>query len=302
MRALRGDQRGFTLIELIVAMSLMMIVLGATLTAFTDFTNANQRVEQQNDAQNRARLASDALARELRNMASPTDGLTNAIDKAESYDLVFKSVDQALPGGSQNTRSLRRIRYCFDSSLPTNGRLWRQVQTWTSSTVPAVLSTASCPGSGWPTTILVADKMSNRVGGADRPVFSYLYRGGQTTPNILSLRTDLFVDVTSKGSPAETRLSSGVFLRNQNRSPQAVFNVTLTVNPGSLVFNGSASSDPEGKNLTYEWYVDGSQTPVGTGLIYNYAVTGPRVVNVTLKVYDPAGLAGTAGPQAVNVP
>ena len=32
--------------------------------------HANQRVEQQNDAQNRARLTSDTLARELRNMAS----------------------------------------------------------------------------------------------------------------------------------------------------------------------------------------------------------------------------------------
>jgi prepilin-type N-terminal cleavage/methylation domain-containing protein len=295
---LGADQRGVTLIELLVAMSLMMIVLGATLTSFTDFTNANQRVEQQNDAQNRARLASDALARELRNMASPVDGLTNSIDKAEAYDLVFKSADRVLPAGSQNARNLRRIRYCFDTSQPTNGRLWRQVQTWTSSAVPAVPSTASCPDSAWPTTILVADKMTNRLGGADRPVFAYLSNGGGSPAHIRGVHTDLFVDVTPTGTPAETRLSSGVFLRNQNRSPKAAFSVT--VKPGSLVLNGSGSSDPEGSNLTYEWYVDGSK--VGTGMVFNYPITGPRTVSVWLWVSDSAGRKNQAAAQAVTVP
>ena len=296
MTRLARDEGGFTLIELLVAMSIMTVVLGATLTAFTDFTSADHRNDEQNDAQDRARVASDGLARELRNLASPTNELPQAVDKAEPYDLVFKAADPVMPAGSLNSWNTRRIRYCLDAANPSDEQLWMQTQTWTSATVPDVPATVSCPDPAWSTQTLVADKLTNREAGRDRPVFYYL--GGSALEDITGVRTNLFVDVNPNASPAEVHLSSGVFLRNQNRVPKAAFDVT--VKPGALVFNGSASEDPEGDNLRFEWYV--GPVKVGDGVVFNYPVTGPKVLDVTLKVYDPAGLEGVAGPEPVNVP
>ena len=298
MSRLHQEQSGFTLIELLVAMTIMTVVLGATLTAFADFTNADHRNDVQNDAQDRARLATDRLARELRNLASPTNELPQAVDKAQPYDLVFQAADPVLPAGSLNTWNTRRLRYCLNASNPNDERLWMQTQTWTTPAVPPAPATGSCPDGAWSTQTLVADKLVNRIGGQDRPVFYYL--GGSALVDITGVRTHLFVDVNPNETPAETPLSSGVFLRNQNRVPTAAFEVT--VKPGALLFNGSASGDPEGDNLRFDWYVNGSKVDACKGVVCNYAVTGPRVVAVTLKVYDPAGLEGVAGPRSVTVP
>ena len=58
---------------------------------------------------------------------------------------------------------------------------------------------------------------------------------------------------------------------------------------------------PEGDDLDYDWYVNG--TKVGTGVVLSYTVpgTGTRTVNVQLKVYDPAGLEGVSVTKAVTV-
>jgi prepilin-type N-terminal cleavage/methylation domain-containing protein len=295
---LRRDQRGVTLIELLVGMTLTTIVLGATLTVFEGFVRADRRTGKQNDAQDRVRTATDRLARELRNVASPTEGLPEALDKAEPYDLVFKTADPVRESGSLNAWNTRRIRYCLDSSQPDDGRLWMQVQRWTTATAPPVPSTASCPSAVWPTQVIVADNIVNRSGGRDRPVF--YYSGGPSLTDITGIRTDLFIDVEPAQRPAESRLSSGVFLRNQNRAPNAGFSVTLKQR--TLVLNGSASRDPEGANLTYEWSVDGE--PAGSDIVVSYDVpgSGPRDVNVSLTVSDPAGLKATFGPQVVRVP
>jgi prepilin-type N-terminal cleavage/methylation domain-containing protein len=297
MRRLSGEQ-GFTLVELLVAMSLMVMVLGATLTTFTNFGNANRRNQSLNDAQDRARVAGDRLARELRNLSSPTNELPAAVEKATPYDLMFLTVDAAKPSGSLNDFNSRRVRYCLNTSSPTDERLWVQTQTWTTAAAPAAPSTTSCPDSAWPTQQIAADKIVNRIGGQDRPVFFYTMVGSDLT-TVSAIRTELFVDVDPGQAPAEARLSSGVHLRNQNRKPTASF--TSTVNGSTVTLNGSASEDPEGDSLRYAWF-NGS-TKVGSGVIFSYLVpgSGTRTVSLTLKVYDGPGLEGVAGPQAVTV-
>jgi prepilin-type N-terminal cleavage/methylation domain-containing protein len=296
MRGLARAEQGFTLIELLVAMTTMLMVLGATLTGFTDFTNANRRTELQNDAQDRARLASDQLARDLRNLASPTNELPEAVDKAQPFDLVFKEVARVLPPGSQNTWNVRRVRYCLDSSNPDDERLWMQIQTWTTASDPGMPSTSTCPGSAWGSTRLVAGNLVNRSEGQDRSVFTYA--GGTELTEVSGVRTSMYIDENPGKSPVETHLASGVFLRNQNRAPQASF--TAVTKPGTIVLNGSASQDPEGDNLEYDWYADGSKA--GSGVVFNYATAGPRTVQLQLKVYDPAGLEGVSDTQEVTVP
>ena len=297
MKALRRDQRRFTLIEVLISMSLMTIVLGATLTLFEDFSSADRRNDKQNESQDRVRHATDKLARDLRNLASPTNELPLAVDKAEPYDLVFKAADPTEASGSLNAWNTRRVRYCLDSSRPNDGRLWAQTQTWTSLAVPALPATLSCPDTSWSTQTLVADNITNTADGQDRPVF--FYNGGPALEDITGVKTELFVDVEPGPNPAETRLSSGVFLRNQNRVPTAQFNVV--VKNGALLLNGSASTDPEGDNLKYEWWVNGAR--VGTGVVLNHPVpgTGPRAATVRLTVSDSAGLKTESDPQVVTV-
>src|SRR5205823_887029 len=80
-------------------------------------SDAQRRV----DAEDRARQAEEAIARDLRNLASPTPSQPQAVDRAGGRDLVFKTVDPVGPNAGQNTANVERVRYCLDSA----GRLWR---------------------------------------------------------------------------------------------------------------------------------------------------------------------------------
>jgi hypothetical protein len=103
----------------------------------------------------------------------------------------------------------------------------------------------------------------------------------------------------------ETRLGSGVTLRNQNRVPVARLDVALSGQ--KLVLNGSASEDPEGMPLTYQWYVDPptplpdcTLTPQPTscrapGVVIDIPVPQDNLVHkIVLLVKDPAGLPAIA--------
>ena len=126
----------------------------------------------------------------------------------------------------------------------------------------------------------------------------------------------LWVDVDMKAKPAETSLQSSVFLRNQNRKPVAVF-TTPVVNGGTIVLNGSQSSDPEGKALEYFWYdsavttnlcvpeppADLPQTGcVAQGIVTSYTPGSPGIYNLYLIVRDPATLTDQTTTQPACLP
>ena len=71
MSARRED--GFSLIELLLAMTLSLLLLGATLAVFATAERGHRDNQRQNEAQDQVRFATDSLARRLRNLASPTD-------------------------------------------------------------------------------------------------------------------------------------------------------------------------------------------------------------------------------------
>ena len=105
-----------------------------------------QLTERQNDVEPAARQATDRLARQLRNLASPADVITTStstqpksVDRNLPYDLVFKDVDDGAPRRpTLNRANVRRVRYCLQTSShlgggfasPTRGVLWMQTQTW----------------------------------------------------------------------------------------------------------------------------------------------------------------------------
>jgi hypothetical protein len=289
------DEGGYTLLELLAGMTLTLVTVGATLGLLSNFETTTRENEKQNDAQEEVRRGVNRLAGDLRNLASPTPQQPNAVEKAGPYDLVFQTVDPIGPNEGANPSNIRRVRYCLDSSDPGRGKVWSQTQTWTSSAVPPMPSTDSCPDGGWGNHRLAAEHVTNRNGGREAAVWAY---NSTTLSEISSIRTELYVDDEVGKDPAETRLSTGVFLRNQNRRPTARFTPTVA-GSGHVLLNGWNSSDPEGDTLTYVWYEE--STEIGRGITLDYAVpgTGPRTFR--LKVLDSAGLEHESEPQDVNV-
>ena len=286
---------GFTLVELLTAVSIMAVVLGATLSLFEHFTVTTQRNIAQNDAQDHARTAVDRIVREMRNHGAAAPDQELGIDRATETDLIFQTVDRPKPAGSANSRNVRRVRYCFDSFDPANGRLWFQSQSWTTATTPALPPTASCPSSGWDEERLLVEHIVNRYNGQNRPVFS---PDSTQASHVSSIRTSLWIDMDPLELPAEQQLATSIFLRNQNQAPEAAFTFLVSQN-GSVVLNATGSSDPEGERIKYTWY-QGS-TIIGEGLTATWPDPGSGSYTVTLTVTDQSGLNESTS-QTVVVP
>jgi len=274
----------------LVACTLFIVVMGASLTTFEAFISTAGDATGRTDAQDAARSAADRIARDLRNLASPTPEQPQAVDyaSADGRDLIFTTVDPEGPNAGTNATNTKRVRYCLDGA----GSLREQTQTWITETIPAVPSYAACPGTGWTRTTVAATDIVNDAGTA---VFSY---DSSVLTDISQIHVNLLVDTDTVRSPRATSLSTGVFLRNQNRRPTSSFEATRTA--GGFVLNGSASVDPEGDPLRYTWF-DGS-TEIGTGITFTYTglVDGSSHA-LHLEVADPAGLTGVSATQTVTV-
>jgi type II secretory pathway pseudopilin PulG len=289
------EEGGFTLAELLVGAMLMIIVMSASLGVLDQFRQLSTRTEQRVDLQDHARQVSRELARSLRNIA-PSPESPVVIERADAYDLVFRTVDRPRPDSGDNALNLRRVRYCLDASNPGRAKLYEQTQRWDTPAAPAAPESASCPAADWDGSRLVGDHLTNQSDGSDRALWTY----GQTaTGQITSVKVNLFLNEEPEMSEREVALQTGVYLRNQNRAPTALF----TAAPAGLrhvLLNGSTSSDPEGNPLDYYWFVNGAE--VGRGLIFDYAAPAGGTYEFRLDVRDPSGLLGRSGTQTVVLP
>ena len=294
MRDRRGEA-GFTLIELLIAMSLITFVVMATISAFVSF-NRNERVNRlQNESQDEARLTMERLSSQLRNLASPNDNVPKSVEKAEPYDLVFLTVDAVKPVGSTNARNIKRVRYCVGPEVNGKSPLVRQQQTWQVVNPPPSFSTAGCPNASWGNDTVVADDVVNTLQATPVPVFTFT-PDPAPLDDITAIRADLVVDVNPGQSPAAVDLTSGIFLRNQNRAPTASCTAQSSGNGLQVALNGSASEDPEGFNMKeYTWYADGNTTtPVAEGVVAIWSAPSNGAHTFELHVEDQGGLTDTA--------
>jgi type II secretory pathway pseudopilin PulG len=303
------DQSGMTLIELQIVLVLMVGVLGATLTTFNQSEETRRVNQDQNDAQDQNRRAIDTIARDLRNLASPSTQNPVAVERNEAEDLIFKTVTPVKANGSANDRNITRMRYCLGTSSGGKASLLRQEQTWVTPEPPPDLPMGTtCPDSAWPAIAggsgnsrAVAQNVVNREHGA--PVFSY---DATSTASVYSIGIELLVDANPARSPSASRLASGVFLRNQNQAPQASGTATDTGTGHRLLLNGTASVDPEGGTIaTYEWFADGNfTTAVASGPVVYWTPSGtswPQTHDITLRVIDSGGRKGEITLEDVNV-
>jgi type II secretory pathway pseudopilin PulG len=299
---LAREQSGFTLVELLTSMGIMILVLGATLTTLEGFGSTTTRSQELLRAQDQARIALGRAARELRNASAyVTDsGQPSAIVRAGPSDLIMQTVNPQPGGaGNANTLNLMRVRYCLDAATAT---FWRQQQTWTTATHPAVITAVACPSPDWGASNQTA-VAADAVNGDARRVFTY-NSGNANDVNaepppledISSVRIALWVDVNPGRAPAETQLHTGVFLRNKNRRPVA--DCTAAATGSSYVsLNGSRSSDPEGGLLTYAW-ADGATSIAVAGSLISYRAPTTGTHTFTVTVTDPGGLSTSATCQA----
>jgi prepilin-type N-terminal cleavage/methylation domain-containing protein len=329
------SQAGFTLIEVLLVCTLFLVITGLTLATFGRMDRRTADNRKLNDAADIARNAMDTASRQLRNLANYTKTSTATpptIDTALPYDFIFQTSD----------KDKNWVRYCLDTSAPAspgNARLWQSEKPAAATgTVAPVTSgmRGPCPGTGWTRTRVVADHIDNTYAGKDRPVFDYACgpgapagcpSGSADYQRIRTVSFETFVDWNPAKRPTELRVSSSVYLRNQNEPPTASFTWLPSGTARRVMLNGSASSDPEGRTLTYYWFkttgptsdqllaMSKCQEPTNDPTSPNMIGTGPTLsytfptgdasgsnVNIWLVVVDPGCLSATSTPQAVKVP
>jgi prepilin-type N-terminal cleavage/methylation domain-containing protein len=267
----RRSQRGFTLIEVLVAMMLAGVVIGVALGAFNTFQTQAHLDNIRNETQDSARSAIDRLEHDLRNVAAPKATLPGAIERAEPYSIVFQKVDgtgkTASEPGNKNTSNAMRVRYCLDDSNPLNETVWRQEERWTSEAEPPVPPLTNCPekveesAERWQTSTKLVPHVTNRVGGQGGPeqpqrhLFQYSPNEAEVG-KITAVIATVFVNLSPGKLPGESELTSAVSFRNGNRPPTA--SCTANLEGTNILLNASESTDPEGLALTYKWWDNGT--------------------------------------------
>ena len=326
---LRSEQAGFSLPEVLMATVLMLLLLGTTLTVLSTFERTTSINQRQNDAQEEARRTTARLARELRNLASPgaVTELPKAVERAQPQDLAFLTVENTGGPSGNNSGNVKRVRYCLTAPSGDKQSLVKQEQRWSGATgdpAPTLPGSSDCPAAvtpgstnRWHSRAFVNTNVTNGTG---RPFF--LYRTLSATcdaapdssddcrEEINAIDTQLFIDVNPGRRPTESELRTGVFLRNQNRRPTATFEYEpLSAATHEVLFNASASSDPEASRLDFRWFLgpDNTGTPLPeTGPVIRHSFTAAEAagspVEITVEVTDGAGLVSTFTRDDVVIP
>lgn len=254
IRTLLRQSGGFALVELLVVMSISTVILGGSLMTFETLVRDQRKNENRFDTAEQARNAIDHQARQLRNLARRPNN-TVVIDTIGDYDFIFQTSDP----------NRTWVRYCLDltGGAKRGDRLWMSERKVPATATQAVTGgmRADCPGTDWTQQTVVAQDVVNRLPQLDRPLFAFRCLDGTsacasstaTSDQIVNVDTRLFVDTTPLAAQAELQVSTSVFLRNQNQMPTASFTATRT-GVRTYLLNASASSDPEGRTLSYHWF------------------------------------------------
>jgi type IV pilus assembly protein PilW len=186
---------GFTLVELMVSMSIGMVILAAVTATFMSQTRIYNAQEQINEMQQNARGALDIITREVK-MAGykPNAGGFNGVTYSTTQLMIQADLDSDGAISTSSTAN-EQIRYVFDSA---NQRITRAV------------------GSG--SAQVIAEHISAFT-------FSYLDTNGTTTTVTADIR-QVSISITALTAKPDPNYTSNGGYRN--------YIVSATITPGNL--------------------------------------------------------------------
>jgi type II secretory pathway pseudopilin PulG len=290
-------QHGFTVVELLVAMSLAVGLFAVTLGVLDVFQRDNHFNLLRNETQDNARTAIDRLARELRNVSAPSVKEAGALEQAGRYALTFQTINSTPAGKGEiegNVTNAMRVRYCLDDSNPNSEVLWREVEHWKTEQAPALPTSSACPDlnvADWEHAEQIVTNITNRIGGQSRALFVYGPDGASLTSQITSVEPSVYTDLNPGAEPGERLVTTTIYLRNQNRSPVASF--TGTEVRRHFVLNASESLDPNGLALSYRWWDNGTLLSTTSQQYETAELTAGTTHTFKLEVKNPGGLSST---------
>jgi prepilin-type N-terminal cleavage/methylation domain-containing protein len=280
----RDAQAGFTLVELLVAMTLTLLIASAALGAFEAFDRGVASNSRLTEAQDTARRELGVMVHTLREAGTPAGSngvLPIAVTRTDDTDIVFRS--RAWPGAADTGSSADHLqRYCLN---PATKILWFDAKH--ADTIGDTNPGTECPSNadGWTHHREIARNVVNTAT-SGKKLFAYTSRGGQVRSVQISLRLDGGTAVSSR----ELRLASGASVRGA-LGPQVtagdVSEPTCAESHRALL-TLNVGGDP--LNVIEQPVQGGSQTsiPVGPGKILVAADSVTRTVR--LVVTDPLGL------------
>ena len=188
-------KNGFTLVELLVSMSIGMVILAAVTTTFMSQTRIYNAQEQINEMQQNARGALDIITREVKMAGyNPNEASFNGVTYSTTQLMVQADLD--LDGAiSTSSTANEQITYAYDSA---NQRMTRAV------------------GSG--SAQILAEHITAFT-------FGYLDSTGTATTVSANIR-QVSISITAKTAKPDPNFTSNGGYRT--------YNVSATITPGNL--------------------------------------------------------------------
>jgi type II secretory pathway pseudopilin PulG len=201
-----NEQDGFTVIELVVTMMILMIVLSMFFGALTSLTKSEDRAQRLVSNEQNVRYELDQLSREIR-AANPLTVLTNATDYSNEIGMVLGPT-----GGSQQ---VVRWFYDTDPASPHYERLSREIMSDSSDTATVV------------STSWYLIRVRNVETGT--PVFTYydykdddMVAGGYSNFDIQNCATRVHITISSDSNPGPLPFTETQDVELRNRLPGGV--------------------------------------------------------------------------------
>jgi prepilin-type N-terminal cleavage/methylation domain-containing protein len=194
------DRRGFTLVELVVAMPIMLVVMGGLVLLLTTVMHWGSQTQEETTLQTEARSAMNRLETEIRGAFI---GQANSVpfSAATATSMTFDTPDEAAANSSTGA-SFHLLQVSYRVS---NGTLQRQFQA-TSNTYPGSLGPTGWTWgslSPWATVVGSSSSITNS------DVFTYYTNpvSGGSAPALLSFPVTNYQAIVAVG--VKLKLSTG---------------------------------------------------------------------------------------------
>jgi prepilin-type N-terminal cleavage/methylation domain-containing protein len=202
--AKRDEQAGFTLIELVIAMGILMLVLGMFFSTLVSLTKQDDRAHRLVANEQNVRFELDQLAREIR-ASNPLVVLSSLASYSSEVAMVL--------GPTGGTQKVVRWTYNTDPASPNYQRLERDVMSDTSTTATVV-------NRSW-----FLERVRNVEFG--KPVFTFLDAAGidmvadgdYTASDIANCAIRVHIEVSSDSNPGPLPFTETQDVELRNRLP-----------------------------------------------------------------------------------